>query len=401
MAAGLSGATLLNLGILLGASFIIGELFERIGLEAILGYIFTGLIFGAGIKNLAPYVSFIQEGWAMSASSVTGFATIGAVLILFQAGINEDNVKEIFMHRKGLQLGTAILLGSFLLIFSVLMVAGSSILPYSGLMPMLFLALAYALVDIAVPSKLMLTRGLIEKEMGSYTIKSSVINVSLGFIVLTAIVIFSTPSLQSQALKAASIFGFALAFFLLHEFVEKIDDYIIMFEEAEAQFAITFAMLLFMSYVTQTIGISSVLGAFFAGVIVSKSDFSESAAFREKIKGISEGLFVPIFFAWFGLSLQIFGATGIIANIGAAFFLYLLSTVAKLGIGYAVTKLHDMDDPLMIASSLLSLDIETLVVLLIAIDLGILSEQILQIFAPSVLFTTLTIIGLYTVLDRE
>jgi Kef-type K+ transport system membrane component KefB len=399
--AGLSSTTLLNIGILLGASFIIGEIFERIGLESILGYIFTGLIFGAGIKNIAPYISFIQPEWAISSSSITGFATIGAVLILFQAGINEDNIKEIFIHKKGLQLGTAILAGSFAFILGALILTGQKFLPYSGLMPMLFLALGYALVDIAVPSKLMLNRGLIRKPIGSYTIKSSVINVSLGFLILTAIVILSTPSIQSQLLKAASIFGFALTFFLLHEFVGKVDDYVIMFEEAEAEFAITFAMLLFMSYITQTIGLSSVLGAFFAGVIVSKSDFSESAAFQEKIKGISEGLFVPIFFAWFGLSLQIFGTTGILANIGAAFYLYLLSTISKICIGYTVTKLHNMDKPMTIAASLLSLDIETLVVLLIGIDLGILTEQILQIFAPSVLFTTLTIIGLYTILDQK
>ncbi|MFB6100828.1 MAG: cation:proton antiporter [Candidatus Nanohalobium sp.] len=400
MAAGLSGATLLNLGILLGAAFVIGEIFERIGLESILGYIFTGLIFGAGIKNLAPYVSFIQEGWAISASSITGFATIGAVLILFQAGIKEENVKDIFLHKRGFQLGTMVLAGSFLFIFSVLMLTGSSVLPYSGVTPLLFLALGYSIVDIGVPSKIMLSRGLLRKEIGSYTIKSAVINVTTGFLVLTALVIFSTPSVQTQFMKAASILGFALAFFLIHEFVEKLDDYIIMFEETEAQFAITFALLLFMSYITQTIGISSVLGAFFAGVLVSKSDFSDSAAFQEKIQGISEGLFVPIFFAWFGLSLQILGSHGIIANLEAATYLFLLSTIAKLSIGYAVTRLHDMEKPGMIAASLISLDIETLVVLLIAIDLGILTEQILQIFAPSVLFSTLTIIGLYMVLDR-
>jgi Kef-type K+ transport system membrane component KefB len=399
--AGLSGATLLHLGILLGASFIVGEFFERIGLESILGYIFTGLIFGAGIRNLAPYIPVIQQEWALSASSITGFATIGAVLILFQAGINENNVKEIFIHRKGLQLGSAILIGTFLLMFPMLFFFGQSILPYSGVLPMIFLALAYSLVDIAVPSKLMLNRGLLRKEIGSYTIKSSVINVSLGFLILTSLVIFSTSSIQSQIMKAASIFGFAAAFYILHEFVKELDEYVIMFEETEAQFAITFSLLLFMSYVTQTIGISSVLGAFFAGVLVSRSDFSESKSFQEKIKAISEGLFVPIFFAWFGLSLQIYGSTGILANLSAAFFLYTLSTVSKIAIGYAVTKLHDMERPMMIAASLLSLDIETLVVLLIAVDLGILTEEILQIFAPSVLLTTLTIIGLYTIIDRK
>lgn len=400
MAASLSGVTLLNVGILLGISFIVGELFERVGLESILGYIFTGLLMGAGLKNFANLTGLIPPEWAISASSVTAFATVGATLILFQAGLREQNVKEIFMHKRGLQLGTLVLSGSFIFIFSALLLTGSSLLPYEGVMPLVFLALAYSIVDIGVPSKIMLSRGLIRKEMGSYTIKSAVINVTTGFMLMTALVILSTPTLQSQAIKAGSILGFALVFYFLHEFIHKIDDYIVMFEEAEAQFAITFALLLSMSYVTQTIGISSVLGAFFAGVLVSRSDFTDSKAFQEKINGISEGLFVPIFFAWFGLSLQIFGSHGIIANIEAATYLFLLSTVAKLGIGYTVTKIHDMENPAMIASSLISLDIETLVVLLIAIDLGVLSNQILQIFAPSVLFSTLTIIGLYTILDR-
>ena len=383
--AGLSGATLLNLGMLLGASFVVGELFERIGLESILGYILTGLVLGPSVLGL------------MEASSVTGFATIGAILILFQAGLREQNVKEIFLHREGLQLGTAILFGGFAFIFAGLYFFGSQFLPYSSLEAFVFLALAYSLVDIAVPSKIMLSRGMLREKTGKYTIKSSVINVSAGFIALTALVVLSSNSIQSQLIKVGSIVGFAAAFYILHEVIGKIDDYIIMFEETEAQFAITFALLLSMSYVTQTIGISSILGAFFAGILVSRSDFSESKAFQEKIRGISEGLFIPIFFAWFGLGLIL---ETIIANIQAATFLFLLSTISKIGIGYATSKIHDMEKPMTIATSLLSLDIETLIVLLIAIDLGILNQQILQIFAPSVLFSTITIITLYTIIDK-
>jgi len=383
--AGLSGATLLNLGMLLGASFVVGEIFERIGLESILGYILTGLILGPSVLGI------------MTAESVTGFATIGAILILFQAGLREQNIKEIFLHREGLQLGTAILIGGFAFIFTILYFFGGQILPYNSIQAFIFLALAYALVDIAVPSKIMLSRGMLREKTGKYTIKSSVINVSAGFIALTALVVISSNNLQSQLIKIGSILGFAVVFYLLHEIIGKIDDYIIMFEETEAQFAITFALLLSMSYVTQTIGISSILGAFFAGILVSRSDFSESKAFQEKIRGISEGLFIPIFFAWFGLGLVI---ETIIANIEAATFLFLLSTISKITIGYLVSKIHEMEKPMTIATSLLSLDIETLIVLLIAIDLGILNQQILQIFAPSVLFSTLTIIILYTLIDK-
>ena len=385
MAAGLAAQTMFDLGLLLFLSIIVGEIFERLGIESIIGYISTGLVLGPSILGM------IDPG------SVRGFATIGASLVLFQAGLREENAANIFRHKEGLQLGLGILVGTFAFIFGALMLFGDSFLPYSGIEAFVFIALGYALVDIAVPSKIMLSKGVLRDPTGKYAIKSSVINVTAGLLLVTGLVVLSSAS-ESILLNLGGIIGFALAFYLLHEFIHRIDDYVIMFEESEAQFALTFALLLGLSYATEVIGLSTVLGAFFAGIIVSRSDFSESRAFQEKINAIGLGLFIPIFFAWFGLGLDI---EVIMANMEAAAFLFGLSTVAKLGIGYGFSRLHDMEHPLTISASLLSLDIETLVVLLIAIDLGVLGSEMLQIFAPSVLLSTATIVGLYAYIDRR
>jgi len=384
VAGGLAAGTMFDLGLLLFASFIIGEIFERIGIESIIGYIVTGLILGPSVLQV------IEPG------TVKGFATIGASLVLFQAGLREENVVEIFRHKQGLQLGIGVLSGSFVFILGMLVLFGSQFLPYDSFTPFLYLALGYAIVDIGVPSKIMLSKGLLRSDTGKYTVKASVINVTAGLLAVTALVV-SNSTFETLLIKLGGIVAFAVAFYVLHEFIHKIDDYIIMMEEAEAQFAITFALLLGLSYATEIIGLSTVLGAFFAGILVSRSEFSDSRAFQEKIQAIGLGLFIPIFFAWFGLTLSI---NGIINNIQAATFLFILSTVSKLAIGYTVSKLHDMDRPVMIASSLLSLDIETLVVLLIGIDMGVFGNEILQIFAPSVLLTTTTIVVLYAAIDR-
>jgi Kef-type K+ transport system membrane component KefB len=384
MAAGLAAQTMYELGILLFVSFIVGEIFERIGIESIIGYIVTGLVLGPSILGM------------IEAEAVRGFATIGASLVLFQAGLREENVVEIFNHRQGVQMGLGILVGSFAFILGMLILFGEMFLPYSDLTAFIYLAIGYAIVDIGVPSKIMLSKGMLRDPTGKYAIKSSVINVTAGLLAVTGLVILnSTP--ETIFFKIAGIFGFAAGFYILHEFIHKLDDYVIMFEEAEAQFAITFSLLLGLSYATEIIGLSTVLGAFFAGIIVSRSDFSDSRAFQEKIKAIGLGLFIPIFFAWFGLGLHL---DSIIANFGAATFLFLLSTVSKIGIGYTMSRLHDIDKPMTVAASLLSLDIETLVVLLIGIDMGIFGSEILQIFAPSVLLSTATIVIMYTVLDR-
>ncbi|MFB6292392.1 MAG: cation:proton antiporter [Candidatus Nanohaloarchaea archaeon] len=387
--AGISSGILFNVAILLASSFIVGEIFERIGLESIIGYIVTGLMLGPAMLNI------------ITPSDVIGFGTIGATLILFQAGLREENAADIFRHEQGLDMGLGVLIGSFTFIMAALLLVGENFLPYSGLKEFVFIALAYAVVDIGVPSKVMLSRGMLREPIGKYTIKSAVINVTAGLAVLTMLVLLTSTTLESLAMKIGGILGFTFAFFLLHEFVHLVDDYVIMFEEAEAEFAITFALLLSMAYITEIIGLSSVIGAFFAGVIVSRSDFSDSRAFQEKIKAIGEGLFIPLFFAWFGLGLKIFGDAGMLANMKAATFLFALSTVSKFGIGFAIAKAHEVKKPLTVASSLLSLDIETLVILLIGIDLGVFhGHEILQIFAPAVLFTTLTIVILYTVIDR-
>lgn len=384
MAGGLAAGTMYELGLLLFASFIIGEIFERIGIESIIGYIVTGLILGPSVLGM------IEPG------TVKGFATIGASLVLFQAGLREENVLEIFRHRQGLQLGLGVLVGSFAFILAALIFFGSNFLPYESLTAFVYIALGYAIVDIGVPSKIMLSKGLLRSDTGKYTVKASVINVTVGLLALTGLVVINS-TVETLLLKIGGIAGFAVIFYLLHEFIHKIDDYVIMMEESEAQFAITFSLLLGLSYATEVIGLSTVLGAFFAGILVSRSEFSDSRAFQEKIRAIGLGLFIPIFFAWFGLGLSI---EGIITNIEAATFLFVLSTVAKFGIGYVFSRLHSMDRPVMIASSLLSLDIETLVVLLIGIDMGIFGSEILQIFAPSVLLTTTTIVVLYAIIDR-
>jgi Kef-type K+ transport system membrane component KefB len=154
-----------------------------------------------------------------------------------------------------------------------------------------------------------------------------------------------------------------------------------------------------MAYITQAIGLSSVLGAFFAGVLVSRSDFTNSRGFQEKIRAIGEGLFIPIFFAWFGLGLTIFGDHGMIAYLPAAIFLFALSTVSKVVISYFVSRRHGSEQPLKVAGSLVALDIESLVILLIANDLGVLSHSIMQVFAPAVLLSAPTILLLYSISD--
>ena len=60
---------------------------------------------------------------------------------------------------------------------------------------------------------------------------------------------------------------------------------------------------------------------------------------------------------------------------------------------YYLIKKNKLDHPLLVSSSMLSVDVESLVVLIIAMKIGIFSNSIpLSLFAPSVLLSTLFIV---------
>jgi len=75
-------------------------------------------------------------------------------------------------------------------------------------------------------------------------------------------------------------------------------------EVEEAEFTFIFGMILLLAYVTETLGSSAVLGAFFAGIVLGSSRFLESTTFTKKLSSISYGIFIPLFFAWAGMSID-------------------------------------------------------------------------------------------------
>ena len=67
---------LLSLFTLLIVSVILGEIFERIKLDAVVGYLIAGLLLGPSVLN-----------W-ISPHAIEDFAIIGAILILFYPFLN-------------------------------------------------------------------------------------------------------------------------------------------------------------------------------------------------------------------------------------------------------------------------------------------------------------------------
>ena len=383
---------LLAIPLLLLVSIIFGEMFERLKLESVIGYILAGLILGPSILNL------------ISPHLLENFAVLGIVLIMFLAGLKEENVVGIFTKKKTFFLGLSVLLITFLALFLFLMSPLSEMLKIPAFTPfqIIFIALAYSIVSLGVPVKLLLAKNLLSSKMGTTILNSLVANLIIGLGILTIITSLFAKSLTVITVKFLGTLFFIAIFVFLFKFISQAARRITVLRVEEAQFTLTIILLLIMSYSTQILGFSVVLGAFLAGVILSRTRFVETRAFTDRFKAISLGLFVPLFFAWIGLELKLLGSEGILANISVALILFFIAMVSKFAISYVYAKKNKIEHPGIISTSMLSLDAASLVIIFLAIKVGIFkSNLLLSIFAPSILFSTILLVVLFNIFSKS
>ena len=127
----------------------------------------------------------------------------------------------------------------------------------------------------------------------------------LGLSFFTVITLFMNPLLEATILKVGGFLLFLGVAFGLVYFLSKITKFVLKMHIDESEFSLALVLVLALAYFTEVIGFSSVLGAFIAGVLVAKMPFADTRSFTDKIKSVSFGLFIPLFFVWFGLEIDL------------------------------------------------------------------------------------------------
>jgi Kef-type K+ transport system membrane component KefB len=378
---------LLVLFVLIFCAKIVGSLFEKIGLDSSLGELLVGILFGVSFLNL------------VKVESVEPFAILGSVLILFIAGMKEENIEEVLSDKAARSIGLSLLFITTaimsLFFFFVPRLFGLS---FSILQSVVF-GIAFAIVDIGVPAKVLISKGLINLPVGRITIRSAVINLVIGLLLFTfasLLVNFNTMEIMKKLLNIGL---FVAIIVLLMFFLSKISKFVMKLHIEEAEFSMAILLVLFLAYFTDFIGFSSVLGAFIAGQLIMRTPFAETKSFTDKIKSLSFGLFVPLFFVWFGLGINI---NEIIQNLGLSMLIFFLYVAIRFAVTYFMMKRYKMDMSALVSSSMLSVDVESLIVLIIATRIGIFSNNLpLILFAPSVFFSTLLIVILVAAFSKK
>jgi CPA2 family monovalent cation:H+ antiporter-2 len=286
MAGEIGGQGLSDALVILGAAGIVIPAFARLKISPVIGFIIVGVIAGPyALGALAPTHAWLQTFSISNPHSIEPFAELGIILLLFSAGLH-INFRRLHSMRGAVfgvgsseLIGCAILIGAGLFAFGVgapaaaalgLALALSStalVLPITGMdSPIGRSAFAMLLFeDLALVPLLFL----IELIGGHGQTGEFLRTFVLGVLVVASMLVigrFVLPALFAQAARTKS---------------------------PELFLAISLLTVIVASLATSGVGLSPILGALIAGILIAETDYhAEVEAITTPLAGLALGIFL-------------------------------------------------------------------------------------------------------------
>jgi Kef-type K+ transport system membrane component KefB len=300
---------IVDLFLLLAGSLFAGELASRLGQPALVGQLLVGVILGPtivgqylGLTSLPPEFSSLQF--------------LATVFILFLAGL-ETAPEEIYrMGALTALLGVAI----FAVPFSGLFLVITLVLPGTSILKALFIALTLSITALPVMGIMLVQFGLLHRPIGKFLMNAALINE------LTAVTVFAVllelfsgkgtgyGAVGMALLDLAIFLGVMIGIYLVIRFLQRTpiwgeirDRFARDWRSKGVGFALLMVLLVGASLFSQFLGLTFVVGAFYAGLLVTRDTAGASThkSISTVFDTISWGFFIPLFFAFVGLQMNL------------------------------------------------------------------------------------------------
>ena len=275
--------------IVLGLSVLIILLFQKIKVPPIIGFLLTGIVVGPHGLNVLQ-----------ASHEVELMSEIGVILLLFVIGIEFSlkgliSIKNTVLWGGFLQVGGTILFTS--LIMSLFGLSWSSAV---------FVGFLVSLSSTAIVLKMLQERGEISSPHGRVSVALLIFQdiIVVPMMLITPILAGKAedPLMSTLILIGKVVLVVGLVILLARYVVPYILKKVVHTKSRELFILTVVVMCFATAWLTASIGLSLALGAFFAGLIISESEYSHQATanilpFRE--------IFISFFFVSIGMLLNV------------------------------------------------------------------------------------------------
>lgn len=331
----------IDLFVLLSCAVLAGEVANRLGQAALVGQLLVGIVLGPtlfgsylGLTALSPELSAVEF--------------LGTVFILFMAGLYIVPEDVGRMGWANALLGVAV----FVIPFALTTAVAKLLFPGpSGVLP-LFLGLTLSITALPVMGIMLAEFGVLESRVGRLLMNAALINELLAvsvFAVLRRLEAGGTDSVSAIAIAVLSVGVFLGAVLSVHSALVALGRagwWASARQRAarglrtkEGGIAILMVCVIGAALFSQYIGLTFVVGAFYAGILVTRDSAGTTA--HQRISGIFDamtwGFFIPLFFAFVGVQMNF---RLLDDPVTLAIFAGLVATavVTKLATGYGVAR---------------------------------------------------------------
>ena len=288
MAAGMdtSGTGLSDALTILGAAGIVIPAFARLKISPVIGFILVGILAGPhALGALAQTRPWLHTFSISDPHAIEPFAELGIILLLFSAGLHINFRRLRSMQRSVFGVGTAELAGCALLIGIGLWITGT---PIQGAIA---LGLALALSSTALVLPISGVDSPVGKAAFAMLLLEDLALVPMIFAIEVLGGRGDMNELLRSALLGAAVVAAMLAigrYFLSGLFAQAART-----KNPELFLAISLLTVILASLATGAVGLSPILGALVAGVLIAETDYhAEVEAITAPLAGLALGIFL-------------------------------------------------------------------------------------------------------------
>jgi fructose-specific phosphotransferase system IIA component len=400
----LMASLVLQLGVIIFAVRLGGRLVKKLKIPQVLGELLAGVLIGPYALGGIPLPGFpygffssgpLSPGETLAVSpELYAFAMVASIILLFSSGLETDLGLFLRYSVAGGLIGIGGVLASFILGSLV----GAALLHVPFADPRcLFLGVLSTATSVGITARILSDQRKMDTPEGVTTLAAAVFDDVLGIVALAVIlgVVAVLTNPESGGLNplvilgiAGKAFGIWLGFTLLGLALSKQLAILLKAFKHSHDFSIlALGVALILAGVFEKQGLAMIIGAYIAGLSLSKTDIAP--IIQERIRGLYE-FFVPIFFAVMGMMVNVREIISPPVLIFGGF--YTLAAVAAKVVGCGGPALFlgfNAKGALRIGAGMIPRGEVALIIAGIGLASGILDAGLFAVVILMTLFTTL------------
>ena len=386
---------LVQLALLVGIARLLGGIANILRQPPVVGQLLAGVLIGPSV--LGQFYPDTFE-WIFSdstvASAIYGLAWLAVIMVLVVIGYETDLGIISRLRRAALNVSAGALLAPLVVVGLVAFLTPSSFVGTAGRgIYAAFMALALSVAALPVVAKILQDMGMLRRNFGQVTLAVSMTMDSVGWLILAGLAGVAQEGFEPAQLLT-SLGGLVLFVALAATVGRWLLNQAMRLalrggSNLRAALTVSLVAAITGGALTHALGLEAILGAFIVGIILATLRY-QMVEVRHVLETITDSFFAPVFFAFSGLRVDI-SLLGTPSAIVWTVVLIVLAVVAKL-FGTLVGARRaglSVREAWALGSGLSALGAMGIVVALVGVSLGVLSDTGYTVIVLAAIVTSL------------